>query len=837
MLGADLQPDRLVLAEHLERDGVTMPDAASYGEVILVAKGRTPPMLGHPVALLIYRDFDRYDAAKRRLQFNADVVRYGAHTGSSVPPHYGAARYVRIQGDTPDPEGRYVPKLDASIFGKFEGDAMVWPAGDANGTPPARGMAAAAEIDRDIATAGDDALVLTREYFSQQIDGSSLEADNGIAWYDPATGVLQMVISTQSPYEVALNAAEMLSKAKIDPGKTKKLDLQVPYTVGYGAKERAVFAYYTVLAGLYGDGRPVRLANDRFEQFQMGVKRHAFFMKDTLVADRKTGKFRIFKAEFKNDGGGRAGVSMNVGNSGGKSAQSFYYFPKSDVITAALASRAVEAGATRGYGSLQTLTATEMLVDEAAALLGIDPIELRLRNMATLGTKNVPADAPALRNEEMLRKAQAHPLWTSRHTRKVTFEADNPGKKYGVGFAQVQRGFGTGAEAGVASVTIDANGRIALRHVANEIGAGTIMIQAVMVANILGRAPERTQFGAVDWPEMPLASTEKPYTTPQDKEDELKRDPRWTPSFSSNVAASNGAYFYGQSTRQAAHALRRFGLWPAAVAIWSQSADGGKAAQARYEQATFADGKVGAAGLEALPLERVAAKAHAMGLITGVAVHTFNRNRGGWAEAEFDIPGAGPTRLPVDGLSVRYGDGAPAARKALMTSGGFHFIARSSVAYPSLRDVLGLTHQSSIATLIEIAVTPASGNVDVLSHHTILDCGSQVVPQLVSGQVQGALAMGIGHALYEYLPLYEDGPGDGTWNFDRYHLPRATEVAVWNQTLDVLPARSDADPPKGIGEVVMIAITPAVANAVASATGKRFYQLPITAEKIRGDRA
>jgi CO/xanthine dehydrogenase Mo-binding subunit len=36
---------------------------------------------------------------------------------------------------------------------------------------------------------------------------------------------------------------------------------------------------------------------------------------------------------------------------------------------------------------------------------------------------------------------------------------------------------------------------------------------------------------------------------------------------------------------------------------------------------------------------------------------------------------------------------------------------------------------------------------------------------------------------------------------------------------------------------VMIAITPAVANAVASATGKRFYQLPITAEKIRGDRA
>jgi CO/xanthine dehydrogenase Mo-binding subunit len=62
-------------------------------------------------------------------------------------------------------------------------------------------------------------------------------------------------------------------------------------------------------------------------------------------------------------------------------------------------------------------------------------------------------------------------------------------------------------------------------------------------------------------------------------------------------------------------------------------------------------------------------------------------------------------------------------------------------------------------------------------------------------------------------------------------------VAVWNQTLEVLAARSDADPPKGIGEVVMIAMTPAIANAVAHAVGRRFYELPITAEKIRGDRA
>ena len=58
----------------------------------------------------------------------------------------------------------------------------------------------------------------------------------------------------------------------------------------------------------------------------------------------------------------------------------------------------------------------------------------------------------------------------------------------------------------------------------------------------------------------------------------------------------------------------------------------------------------------------------------------------------------------------------------------------------------------------------------------------QLAPDLVSGQLQGGVATGIGHALYEELPLYEDGPGDGTWNFNRYHLPRGSDVAVWTQT-------------------------------------------------------
>ena len=93
-----------------------------------------------------------------------------------------------------------------------------------------------------------------------------------------------------------------------------------------------------------------------------------------------------------------------------------------------------------------------------------------------------------------------------------------------------------------------------------------------------------------------------------------------------------------------------------------------------------------------------------------------------------------------------------------------------------------------------------------------------LVPELVSSQLQGGVASGIGLALHEELPLYEDGPGDGTWNFDRYRLPRGNDVAVWKQTSEILPPLSEDEPPKGMAEVVMIPIIPAILNGIAHAT-------------------
>jgi CO/xanthine dehydrogenase Mo-binding subunit len=81
--------------------------------------------------------------------------------------------------------------------------------------------------------------------------------------------------------------------------------------------------------------------------------------------------------------------------------------------------------------------------------------------------------------DEVLEASRKHPLWTNRAKKKAEYEAAHPGHRYGVGFACVQKDFGTGAETSFARVEIDAEGRIALYHSGAEIGTGMSTSQAL----------------------------------------------------------------------------------------------------------------------------------------------------------------------------------------------------------------------------------------------------------------------------------------------------------------------------------------------------------------------
>lgn len=827
VLGDALQPDVLVDHDRVTQDRLVMPEAEFYGNFFL-PPGQVSWMPGQPVALAIWHDYERFRAARNLLRFNDGVYRLGAPAPQPARAPYGAAQYVRIGGPQPEAPDVFSPMQDTIVWPDLTPQGVAWPDADHPAFGAARRHSAA--LRAELAQAPQGWKVFSRHYSSQSVDPAAMEMENGLAWYDPATATLRVVGATQSPYTVAEHLLHMITDSTMS---LSSLDFVTGYTVGYGQKEHQPFPYYVALAGLYGAGKPVRLALDRWQHFQFALKRHPFET-DLAIAMDADGQFQSFTCDMVGDGGGVMNFSPSVGTVAVTAAQSIYYFPKSDLVATVLPSANVTAGSMRGYGTVQSMASTEMLIDEIAAETGRDAIALRRQNVMKSGMKNTQGAVPSghLRIDEILALAEQDPMWTERAARKAEYEAQHPGMLYGVGFGAVQKDFGTGAEAAVVQLEITPQGRLKMRHVSAEIGCGSTTSQMLVVQPWLGRPADEVEFSVQHWPQMPLHTDDQPYTTSQEDENRLAEDPYWVPRFTSPRSASNSAYYFTHATQQAAQLLLQLGLWDAALAIWTQGSTGGQALAepVQLSDARWYNGMLTARSLEPLSLERLAERAHRDGLVTGVCVHTFNR--WAWAEADFDVGGR-RFRAPIDALSVQWGQGASPQHRAQMTAGGYAFIPRLAAHYPPVqRTNAGTVYYAPCATMVELAVSSADGVVTLLSHKTWLECGTQIVPELVSGQMQGGVAMGIGHALYEELPLGPDGPGNGKWGLSRYHLPRASQVAVWNQTGHVLPALSDMDPPKGMAEVVMIPVVAAIGNAVAHATGRRFYRTPITPARI-----
>ncbi|WP_026878591.1 molybdopterin cofactor-binding domain-containing protein [Ignatzschineria larvae DSM 13226] len=821
LLENGLMPDKIVTAADLERDGISFP--AFFGDDMLLPEGKTPQYLGQAVALLIYHDFNRFRFAKNALKFKNNIIKWGEYTGYVERNPWGTYRGVRVGADNPFEPDTYSSLKDISISPtSFKKHLPVWPEGREGGKLDEEGMYYADQIAKELENPPEDWLVLDRMFYSQSIDTCAMEPNNSNGWYDADNEALHLVMAAQSPFEVMNSLLEMINRSQF---KMKKLFLHPCFTVGYGSKDHAPEPIYGAMATLYGDGRPVRLANDRYEQFQSALKRHAFDMHFKMAVNKKTHKIEAFTGKFIGNGGGRCNFTPGVMAVGATGVQGIYYIPKSDLAAVGIASRAVDAGSARGYGTLQAMPAMDTLMDEAAKLLNIDPVEFRLNNLMKSGMKNTQGAIPGgmMRGEEVLTACAEQAIWKDREKRKAEYEKAHPGKIFATGISCVQKDYGTGQEASFARIELGRNGDLRLWHSGIEIGTGMSTSQSVLLAKYLGKPADQSTYGTTEWPLLPLYMTISPETITQEEQDQLEKDPLWTPFLSSPSSASNSAYFFSHVTSESARVLFDYGIWPAAMSIWSEGIGGGQAAPLtiRKEDARWTAKGLTADGLEPLPLERIAKRIYEQNGLTAVVGHGFNRWQ--WAHADFAIDDqVAPTRYALDGLSLRWGNQEE-----------YKVAPRVSVFYPKTRrNNAGVTYYTAVATSVEVAIDRASGVVDLLDHHTVVECGNMIVPQLVSGQIEGGVAMGIGHALHEYLPLYEDGPGNGTWNFNRYRLPLASDVAVWKQTRAVLPPLSETDPPKGMAEVPMIPVVSAITNAIAAGTGHYFNKHPILPQDI-----
>jgi isoquinoline 1-oxidoreductase len=133
----------------------------------------------------------------------------------------------------------------------------------------------------------------------------------------------------------------------------------------------------------------------------------------------------------------------------------------------------------------------------------------------------------------------------------------------------------------------------------------------------------------------------------------------------------------------------------------------------------------------------------------------------------------------------------------------------------------GLDKGSFVAACVEVVTDPTEGTLQVRHVCQAFECGKILNPANLLNQVQGAIVMALGPALREEIRF--DGGKILNPSFRSYRVPRFTDLP----TMDVhLLARPDL-PSVGAGETPLIAVAPAIANALFAAAGQRVHALPI----------
>ena len=133
--------------------------------------------------------------------------------------------------------------------------------------------------------------------------------------------------------------------------------------------------------------------------------------------------------------------------------------------------------------------------------------------------------------------------------------------------------------------------------------------------------------------------------------------------------------------------------------------------------------------------------------------------------------------------------------------------------------------------LCDVEVDPETGRTEVLRYTAIQDVGKAVHPSYVEGQLQGGSAQGIGWALNEEYIWDADGEVENPGFLD-YRMPVASDLPMIDTVLIEVPNPIHPYGVRGVGESPIVPPLAAVANAMRSATGVRFQELPMSPPRV-----
>lgn len=194
--------------------------------------------------------------------------------------------------------------------------------------------------------------------------------------------------------------------------------------------------------------------------------------------------------------------------------------------------------------------------------------------------------------------------------------------------------------------------------------------------------------------------------------------------------------------------------------------------------------------------------------------------------------GCDKEQVSFDGREVRVEEGENAGKTINLSD-----IATASMNGNSIELQATVMHSSEISPppymvgAAEIEVDTETGEVTLLDYAAAVDCGTPINPNLTRVQAEGGIAQGIGMTLTESV-TYDDRGYPMENSLFQYKIPARVDIGKIRVEFENSYEGEGPFGAKSIGEVVINTPLPAISDAIRNAVGKRFYELPITPEKI-----
>lgn len=327
--------------------------------------------------------------------------------------------------------------------------------------------------------------IIEGEYRTGAQEHLYIENNGMIAEYSEEHGVTVWG-SLQCPYYVqkSLMAVFNLPAEKVRV-------IQTETGGAFGGKEDypSVIAAHAALLALKS-GHAVKMVYDRLEDLAATTKRHPSRVRHRTALDDK-GKLLAMDIQLDTDGGAYSTLSSTVLSRATLHSPGPYVCPNVRVRSHTWATNTVPYGAFRGFGAPQAIFALERHMDEIAAAIGMDPVELRRRNFIhqgeTTATEQLMREPVIL--EMLLDRALAE---SGYHAKRAQFAAQNATNrvKRGMGIAAFYHGSGfTGSGEryldSLAGIDVTAEGTVRVLVSSTEFGQGTNTVLTQIAAETL----------------------------------------------------------------------------------------------------------------------------------------------------------------------------------------------------------------------------------------------------------------------------------------------------------------------------------------------------------------